>query len=179
MSSTSLNKNKQKSAETCEKQEMPQDFGGRITQKQKNPNPGHLEAERFQSEARETQDAPFLPAKNFDQIRTVINVSSMKNNSAVCSVYPNQDYTPLLQGGGQGEEKSETSSLMSASQRNIFSTCECTSRSRAEINSSPNPDRLQLLLLLKQRNSSRVFVLVLFPPRDKIKVRKERGRVGK
>lgn len=54
MSSTPLNKNKvkQKPVESCEKQEIPQAFRGRVIQKQKKPpNPGHLEAERFQGEA--------------------------------------------------------------------------------------------------------------------------------
>lgn len=37
MPSTPLNKVKQKAVEPCEKQEIPQAFRGRVTQKQKNP----------------------------------------------------------------------------------------------------------------------------------------------
>lgn len=50
MPSTPLNKVKQKAVEPCEKQEIPQAFRGRATQKQKNPT-GHLEAEHLQGEA--------------------------------------------------------------------------------------------------------------------------------
>lgn len=135
MSSNPLNKNKvkKKPVESCEKQEIPQAFRGRVTQKQKNPKPWTLGSRTLPKRGTRTWDAPFLPAKNLHQIRTVFCVSSMKDNSAgfVSSILTR--ITPFSCREEVGKEKSEPSSLMSASQRNIFSTMHLQKQSRDQL----------------------------------------------